>query len=77
MNEQVICNLLEEAFNNPVRKGNCFVVGKTKSGMEIKIVFVKNINGLAVKAAFPAYNGELNGLSLVKKIGRTVLKQKV
>ncbi len=68
LDEQAICNLLEEAFNNPVMKGHDFVIGKTKLGMEIKIVFENFNNIFQVKTAFPAYKGEFNRMKLIKMI---------
>ncbi len=74
--EEAVCAFVDDAFSNPVSKGADFVIGKTKLGMEIKIVFEK-INGvLQVKTTFPAYNGEFNGMKLVNLLGEKCIKRK-
>ena len=54
MNEQSICNLLEEAFHNPVVKNTSWIIGEAKNGMRIK----KNTKGIVrVNTAYPLYEG--------------------
>ena len=58
LDEQSICNLLEEAFHNPVVKNTSWIIGEAKNGMRIKIVFKKNTKGIVcVNAAYPLYEG--------------------
>ena len=68
--------MLEEAFNNPIRKGNCFVVGKTSLGFDVMIIFKKDAQGISVKTAYPAYNGDFDGNKLVKMLGESYIKRK-
>ena len=70
MDRIAIKKTIEEAFLNPISKGEFSVIGKSKGGIKIKIVFAKDGNTLTARTAFPLYKGSEEVMEHIKTLGR-------